>query len=85
MKEALKNTIIEFYKSGVEENADLADAIMDRQKHIPIRQLKAINNAINEGSAFYSRHAWRFAAAMHEITLQKSYDRSKSSLKYIHK
>jgi hypothetical protein len=85
MKEAIKNTIIEFYKSGVHENVNLADAIMDNQKHIPMRQLKAINNAINEGSSFYSRHAWRLSAAMHEIALQKSYDRSKSSLKYINK
>ena len=85
MKEAIKNTIIEFYKSGVHENVNLADAIMDNQKHIPLRQLKAIDEAIVRGGVFYSRHSWRFPAMMHQITLQKSYDRSKSSLKYKNK
>jgi len=85
MREAIKNTIIAFYKSGIQENIDIADVLIDNQKNIPMRQLKAINNAINEGVAFSSRHAWRFSAAMHEVALQKSYSRSKSSLKYINK
>ena len=85
MKEALKNTVIELYKSGVSENVDLADAIMDNQKHIPMRQLKVINAAIDSGKVHFSRHAWRLLAAMHAINIQKTYDRSKSSLKYINK
>jgi len=94
MREALKNTIIEFYKSGIQENIDLADVIMDNQKNIPMRQLKAINNAINGGAAFSSRHAWKFSAVMYEeknkksyneSNNKKSYNKSKTSLKYINK
>lgn len=83
MKEKLKNTVIEFYKSGIQENIDLADAILDSQKHIPMRQLKSIDEAIVKGCAFNSRHSWRYPAARREEILQKSYNRSKTSLKYI--
>ena len=85
MKKAVKNTIIAFYKSGIKENIDLADVIMDNQKNIPLRQLRAIDSAIVKGAAFSSKHAWRFPSMMHQITLQKSYNKSKTSLKYINK
>ena len=84
MKEALKNTVIELYKSGIAENIHLADNIIDNQKHIPFRQLKAIDEAISSGRAWISRHSWKFLARRHQREL-KSYDKSKASLKYINK
>lgn len=85
MKEQLKNTVIEFYKSGIQENIDLADAILDTQKHIPMRQLAAIDAAMVRGNAFNSRHSWRYPSARREEILEKSYNRSKTSIKYINK
>ncbi len=86
MKEQLKNIIIEFYKSGVQENVDLADVIMDSFKHIPIRQLQAIDAAITEGKAWNSKHAWRYSSQMNLLSIQnKTYKKSKTSLKYTNK
>jgi hypothetical protein len=76
MKEAVKNTIIAFYKSGIKENIDLADVIMDTQKHIPLKQLEEIDQAIVRGRAFNSRYSWKFPSLMNRRILQKSYDKS---------
>ena len=81
----LKPTVLAFYESKIQENIDLADAILDEYSINDrfIAQLVPLLKSI----PFYTKH-WIYCAywdtKKHRENL-KSYDKSKSSIKYINK
>jgi hypothetical protein len=82
---SLKPTILAFYESKIEENVDLADAILDEYS-INDRFIAQLAPLLFE-VPFFTRHYtyyiyWR-GKSLKEST--KSYSRSKSSLKYVNK
>lgn len=80
----LQATILEFYKSKIEENINLADAILD-QYSINNRFLDKLAPLIYD-SYFSSSHTqYYYLWLKNREKVEKSYNRSKSSLKYINK
>jgi hypothetical protein len=81
----LKPTILAFYESKIEENVDLADAILDEYSINDrfIAQLAPLLGPIPFFSRHYNYYIYWRDKSLKENT--KSYSRSKSSLKYVNK
>lgn len=81
----LKPTILSFYASNIQENIDLADAILDEYSINDrfIAQLVPLLDSILFSTRHYTYVLYWENKQLKERT--KTYNRSKSSLKYINK